>query len=326
MNSESPLVSIIMPTYNSSAYILNSLQELEKQTYNNVEIIIVNDGSKDNTLDLLQTIAEKNPQLRVVDKKNGGVSSARNAGIHAARGEFVAFLDDDDRLEPDFILKMYTRQRETNADAVYCGMYRAYEDSRRGNVKISCEFESGFLLYKFLTGEINFHIGCLFVRREYIEKHSLYFNENLRIGEDMLYIYMLLSICKMQSVAEYMYHYVYRAGSVMNARRDSQHYQHEAYAHDVIRDVISEKYTLDDRQDVVSFLCISADGHKIRYMWKLLSLGEFELLSAEIKNNEALLNNSTRLSVLDKKTIRKAKLIKTNSKLIWSAIRLINKK
>lgn len=326
MNSNSPLISVIIPTYNSSGYILKTLQELEKQTYENFEAVIINDGSDDNTLMILKAEASKNNRLKVVEKENGGVSSARNAGLKHAQGEFITFLDDDDRIEPDFLFKMYSRQYETGADAVYCGMYRAYDGSDKGNVRITSSFDTGMLLYKFLIGRVSFHLGCLMINRKYIEDHDLYFDERLRIGEDLLYIYKLLSLCKMISIPEYMYYYVCRSGSVMNAKRDSLHYQHEAYAHELIRDEIIYNYAESDREEVCSFLLVSAARHKIRYLWKLLLLGDFNLLSTEVEANNIILNECKYHQTFDKKTKKRARLLKTRSVLLWRLIRIVNRK
>lgn len=326
MNSKHPLISVIIPTYNSSTYISKSLQELDKQKYDNYEVIIVNDGSHDNTLVILNEVAANNSRLKVINKDNGGVSSARNMGLLHARGEFITFLDDDDRIDPEFLFKMYARLNETRSNAVYCGMYRAYDDALKEDVKVVSSFDSGLILYKFLTGEICFHLGCLLIRRNFIEEHSLYFDEHLRIGEDLLYIYNLLSICPVQYIAEYMYYYVCRPGSVMNAKRDSAHYQHEAYAHEIIRDVISQKYFYTDRDDVHSFLLVNSIRHKIRYMWKLLLLGDLNLLTEEISKNRELFDNAKCHNFFDRKTKVKIKLLKAENIFLWKIIRLINKR
>lgn len=118
-----PLVSIIIPTYNSSDYITETLTKLEKQTYPNFEIVIVNDGSKDNTSSVLREYGLTHSRLIIINKENGGVSSARNTGIRKAQGQFICFMDDDDEIDPNYLLKMYSRQHETGGDAIYCGLY-----------------------------------------------------------------------------------------------------------------------------------------------------------------------------------------------------------
>ena len=123
MSNDYPLVSIIIPTYNSSDYITETLTKLEKQTYPNFEIVIVNDGSKDNTSSVLREYGLTHSRLIIINKENGGVSSARNTGIRKAQGQFICFMDDDDEIDPNYLLKMYSRQHETGGDAIYCGLY-----------------------------------------------------------------------------------------------------------------------------------------------------------------------------------------------------------
>ncbi|RCO21261.1 glycosyltransferase family 2 protein, partial [Escherichia coli] len=100
MSNDYPLVSIIIPTYNSSDYITETLTKLEKQTYPNFEIVIVNDGSKDNTSNVLREYGLTHSRLIIINKENGGVSSARNTGIRKAQGQFICFMDDDDEIDP----------------------------------------------------------------------------------------------------------------------------------------------------------------------------------------------------------------------------------
>ncbi|EJA7569580.1 glycosyltransferase family 2 protein, partial [Escherichia coli] len=102
MSNDYPLVSIIIPTYNSSDYITETLTKLEKQTYPNFEIVIVNDGSKDNTSNVLREYGLTHSRLIIINKENGGVSSARNTGIRKAQGQFICFMDDDDEIDPNY--------------------------------------------------------------------------------------------------------------------------------------------------------------------------------------------------------------------------------
>ncbi|END7464824.1 glycosyltransferase family 2 protein, partial [Escherichia coli] len=104
-------------------YITETLTKLEKQTYPNFEIVIVNDGSKDNTSNVLREYGLTHSRLIIINKENGGVSSARNTGIRKAQGQFICFMDDDDEIDPNYLLKMHSRQHETGGDAIYCGLY-----------------------------------------------------------------------------------------------------------------------------------------------------------------------------------------------------------
>lgn len=127
MSNDYPLVSIIIPTYNSSDYITETLTKLEKQTYPNFEIVIVNDGSKDNTSNVLREYGLTRSRLIILNKENGGVSSARNTGIRKAQGQFICFMDDDDEIDSNYLLKMYSRQHETGGCDLLWALWPSYK-------------------------------------------------------------------------------------------------------------------------------------------------------------------------------------------------------
>ena len=98
---EQPLVSVIIPVYNVERYLAQCLDSVSHQTYQNLEIICVNDGSRDGSLDILRRYADEDARIQVIDKANGGVSRARNDALDCARGEYIMFVDSDDWVEPD---------------------------------------------------------------------------------------------------------------------------------------------------------------------------------------------------------------------------------
>ena len=325
MNNDLPLVTIVIPTYNSSHYILSTLKELESQKSENYEIVIVNDGSRDNTIELLEREARINPRINIVNKDNGGVSSARNAGIMAAKGEFISFLDDDDNLSPDFLIKMYSRQKETNADAIYCGFNGYYGKDPVKYKNIPSDFLEGSLLINFLNKEVKFHIGCLFIKKKFIEENNLFFDEDIRIGEDLHYIYRLLSLCFIYSVSHFLYKHNYREASLMNKKRVLEHYQHEAAAHKKIYLSIMDIYKCENRDVVLAKLGRNMVYHKIRYLWRVLLSGDYKLLEKLMADNNVEFNNDKYLSMLDSKSKRRAKILGSNNKFIWRTVRLVNK-
>ncbi|HIY36843.1 MAG TPA: glycosyltransferase, partial [Candidatus Paraprevotella stercorigallinarum] len=100
------LISIIIPVYNSSAYLDKCIGSVLMQTYKNIEVILVNDGSDDDSFEICKKYAENDHRIKLINKDNGGVSSARNAGIKASTGRYIAFVDSDDTISPDFCSKM----------------------------------------------------------------------------------------------------------------------------------------------------------------------------------------------------------------------------
>lgn len=99
MSDTSPLVSVIVPVYNGERHLADCIQSIRQQTYTNMEIILVNDGSTDNSLSMCREMAQQDARIRVIDKPNGGIGSAQNAGLDAAHGDFIAFADNDDILD-----------------------------------------------------------------------------------------------------------------------------------------------------------------------------------------------------------------------------------
>lgn len=115
------MVSVVMPAYNAARYIEEAVRSVLSQGWSNLEVVVVNDGSKDGTAAVVRAIAD--PRVRVIDQPNGGVSSARNAGIEEARGEFIAFLDADDALEPGAIEQKMEALLRGDAEWAYSDMW-----------------------------------------------------------------------------------------------------------------------------------------------------------------------------------------------------------
>ena len=115
------VVSIIIPAYNIENYIEKTLDSVLDQTYDSLEIIVVNDGSKDNTAAIIDSYAQKDNRIKVIHKENGGVTSARLAGIAAATGDYIGFVDGDDYIEPNMFELLVNNAINYNADISHCG-------------------------------------------------------------------------------------------------------------------------------------------------------------------------------------------------------------
>jgi len=120
---QTPKISIIVPIYNAEKYIDRCMQSIYAQTLTDYEIILVNDGSKDNSLACCQAYADKDDRIRVIDKENGGAGSARNAGIEIAKGEYLAFPDADDWFEKEMYQELYDLAKSEDFDIVFSGVH-----------------------------------------------------------------------------------------------------------------------------------------------------------------------------------------------------------
>ncbi|MBT2616776.1 MULTISPECIES: glycosyltransferase [unclassified Bacillus (in: firmicutes)] len=122
------LISIIIPVYNAEKYLTKCLESVKNQTHQDLEVILVNDGSTDQSSSICNEYAQKDKRFNVIHKKNGGVSSARNEGLKVAKGEYIGFIDPDDWVEGCMFEKLYQLAIENNADISMCGYYKEKVD------------------------------------------------------------------------------------------------------------------------------------------------------------------------------------------------------
>jgi glycosyltransferase involved in cell wall biosynthesis len=192
--NEFPLVSIIVPAYNCENYISETLLSLFEQDYPNIEIIVVNDGSTDGTLNLLKTYAEK---VLLIDQVNTGVSGARNQGIQAARGEFISFCDSDDLWAPQKVSEQVNYFADhPNVAMVYCG-WHVWKADNEGRFIVPKEFkspvnpseidlsESGWIYHKLLLDCICL-TSTVMLRKNIVSDIGV-FDTDLACGEDYDY-------------------------------------------------------------------------------------------------------------------------------------------
>lgn len=114
-------ISVIVPVYKVEDYLEKCVNSILDQTYRNLEIILVDDGSPDKCPEICDNLAQKDKRIKVIHKKNGGVSSARNLGIESATGDFITFVDSDDWIDLEMYEELYKKQQENNYDVVFCG-------------------------------------------------------------------------------------------------------------------------------------------------------------------------------------------------------------
>ena len=133
---DNPKVSIIIPVYNVEKYLKKCLDSVVNQTLKDIEIIVVNDGSPDNSQKIIDEYAKKYSQIASYTKENGGLSDARNYGIKKSKGKYLAFIDSDDFIDHDMIKKMYNKAVKENLDIVVCNSVEVYENGLKREIKI----------------------------------------------------------------------------------------------------------------------------------------------------------------------------------------------
>ena len=136
MKVTQPCLTVIIPVYNSEKYLHECIDSIIKQTLKNIEIICVNDGSKDTSLKIIEEYSTQDPRIVIINKANGGLSSARNAGVKIATGEYIGFVDSDDWVDSDFYEKLFVIAKNNAADMAMANFVQFY-DSGRESEKVS---------------------------------------------------------------------------------------------------------------------------------------------------------------------------------------------
>ncbi len=147
-----PLISVIMPCYNAAAYLQEAVASVFKQGIKDIELIVIDDGSTDQSLQLLSALQSQHPQLTVLQQSNTGPYPARNRGLEAARGQYIAFLDADDYWAGDCLEKLYTELRSSGADLSYCGWQNIMEAGDNSPPYVPPAYEKEDMFQHFLQG------------------------------------------------------------------------------------------------------------------------------------------------------------------------------
>ena len=185
-------VSIVIPVYNAQKYLNKCLDSVCTQTYKNLEIVVVDDGSTDESYKICVDYTKKFKNIRIIKKSNGGVSSARNRGIDEIKGEYVLFVDSDDWIEKDTVEKLVELYEKFNVDVILFGVAKICKEkiikcTKYNEVKIT---EIKKMINKFAELIRNEQINSpfnKFFKTEIIKKNNIRFNKNITIGEDLLF-------------------------------------------------------------------------------------------------------------------------------------------
>lgn len=214
------MISIIVPIYKVEKFIRQCVESIINQTYKNLEIILVDDGSPDNCPSICDEYAEFDSRIRVLHKENGGLISARKAGLEASQGAYVCFVDGDDFIEPDMYAHIADAIDTTNADCVITQFYFDYPDNPvKSDYKLSKPFYTrdeieNEIFHTMLFDHQYYHFGIFpncwtkVFRRELLEKHLPEVDNRIRMGEDIAFTYPCIMECKsIAFVDKALYHY-----------------------------------------------------------------------------------------------------------------------
>lgn len=323
MKNSRYLISVIIPAYNAEKFLVETLTSVFNQTYSNIEVIVVNDGSTDQTESLLFNIQKREPRLKFVSQQNQGISSARNAGIANAQGEYITFIDSDDKWDVTFLAKMVERQQQTNANIIYAGNS---DWSSQGIKPRFSDFRENANLVGYLSQKALLHVGCLFIRKQFLDYHQVSFNTELKTGEDIVFICTLFCFSDAYSVPEYLYYYNHRDDSVMHRPWTKNDYLNDLAAWQRLENIINDSYQQPDRLEAISLIESKIVYYKLRLLWILLLAGKTKELNQLLDDGFLVYKTETLSLIPTKYAGIRRKIIESQSKLLWSLTRLIHRK
>ncbi len=248
-------ISIIIPVYNIEKYLNQCLDSVINQTFKDLEIICVDDGSTDRCPYILEQYAVQDNRIKIIHKENGGIVSARKAGLRAAQGEYIGYVDSDDWIDSDMYEQMYQKMVNQNVDIIMCGRY---EDTGNRSKQVYHGITEGkydkYRLKKYVYPEII--VGSSFFewgifpgvwdklfRRNCLEKYQMEVDEKIVMGEDAACTYpALLNANSIYIMNKCLYHYRQTTTSMV---KSSQNYERERMQFKILYNTVNSSFERD---------------------------------------------------------------------------------
>ena len=218
-------VSIIVPVYNVEIYLENCINSLIRQSYENIEIILINDGSTDKSLDICNSYKSKDNRIFVLSQPNSGVSYARNLGLKSATGEYILFVDSDDFVNENFVQKMVESME--NVDMTICAYLENYKNDNIEHRIIENEtvIDNVSAINKmFNRTYYGGYIWNKIFRKSIIEKNKIEFDSNIHMCEDLLFVSKYMCKCKLiKVIPDLLYNYRMRESSAVWNKKNKKY-------------------------------------------------------------------------------------------------------
>lgn len=220
-------VSIIVPIYNVQKYLAKCLDTVINQTLKEIEIICVNDGSTDSSGKILEDFAKKDSRIIIINKKNGGLSSARNAGMKIAKGEYIGFVDSDDWIEETMFEKLYNNAKKYDSQMSICAVHK-YDDRTKTIIDDDPYFTLGYFNESFDGRSFNHHETKDFIielcvmawnkiyKRSFLEREGAVFPDGLIFEDGPFFFSIYFKMDRVSIVRDYLYYYrINRVNSII---------------------------------------------------------------------------------------------------------------
>jgi len=245
-------LSVIVPVYNVEKYLEKCLDSLVNQTLKDIEIIVVNDGTKDNSQKIIDKYAKKYKNIKSFIKENGGLSDARNYGMERANGEYIAFLDSDDYVALDMYEKMYNKAKNDLSDIVVCDCYKVFEDKTvnlASKLNYSNELDREYV--------ITYPMACTRIYKRELFDDNYKFTKGIYYEDLCLTPTFVVKTQKISYINEPLYYYLQHDNSIMYQKQFSSKLLDIFDVLDHVKDVFVENNIYSKYQQEIEYLYIT---------------------------------------------------------------------
>lgn len=203
-----PFVSVCVPVYNVEKDLPRCLESLINQTLKEIEIIVVDDGSTDNSGQICDEYARKDSRIKVIHKPNGGLASARQVALELVRGEYYTVCDSDDWVEPDMYEALYNKAKSADADLVLSRYYINYPDGKQTESESYCFVNQELYIRDVMSGKASPSTWSKLFKVATIKRNNITYEPGINLGEDALFLFkLLISPIKIETIDAPFYHY-----------------------------------------------------------------------------------------------------------------------
>lgn len=273
-------ISIIVPIFNVEAWLSRCLNSIYQQTYRNFEVLLIDDGSTDNSSGICINFLKKDSRFKYFRKKNGGLSDARNYGLDRAKGKYIIFIDSDDYIEPEYVKTLYSNIQNTNADVAICGFNRVNENGKlidSNNLYITNkELLNGeeVIELSFDNKNNGWALACAWnkIYNKKLFNDNLRFEKNRYYEDGYIFPHLFLRVKKAVIIHQSLYNYVQRNNSIMHSN-------------------MNIKKITDDNYSMISWIELFKNVNSKLY---LLSIRKYKnwILTKWCENRELLIDNN----------------------------------
>lgn len=316
------LVSVIMPAFNVENFIAESIKSVQGQSFTDWELLIINDGSTDKTIDVITDFLADS-RIKLISQANQGVSVARNTGLNCSNGEWIAFLDGDDLWHPDFLQKLILQQQATDAEMIFSIFRRLHPDSSY----TAYEFSNitGSVLLACIHNKLRIHIGAILVKKSLLTEHTLSFTVGCAYTEDTEFILKILTFASVSVLWQELLTYRRRLGSAMRSSWKYQERISDVLVYERLMNYMDANYNKSDKPLVLQGLHETLRYKKYRFLWMMIINGNIKeaLHYLYAENWQAALKELYEATSLGHKI--RCKIILSGNPLLWKLATLNRK-